>query len=608
MAEVVISYSREDRERIALIARQLEAIGVDVWFDRKIPAGRSFNQVILEEIRKSKVVLVCWSPLAVASKWVNAEATEADENNIYLPIKIAECKVGLPFNRLQTEDLAHWNGDPQDPVWLKIVDRIAHMTGRESVSAAARALGSGLEEDLYAFAKKFPDDPTAQRIWREAEQRLRAQFAERLIAAKQSVADRIDSERAAFDADLVFLNSEFETWLGAERRGAATGACPNPLELAESKSGKATKELRDQVSSLSRSLLSEQEKVERLSGAQAEAERLRGELDDARLALKKAKRPMRAVGRALLIGLIGAAVGFAVDRAAVDPSSMQREIALLQQGRAESQAAQKDAEEKLKIRTAQLVERVTEISALKSEIQSLRGPAAVAAKSLAEAREALADANAKAATAESEAAKNFSLLESRFVSVSTGCNGKSIFADSFAGRKEPWKQISSTSVGDRGLLIENNVGRSIIRPYLPEFRNLSSACLAFVMRNISVDSEKNHPQIGITYNNNEDGYYVFFVHIPNKKVYNYKYTVKSENGFSWRLIESAPIEPIDENKLYNMKLKYEDGFLSYYLNDVKVLSIRAAASGRDSALGAVGLYFGSTKGARAEVLAFGVFE
>ena len=46
MAEIFISYASENRERARALAQTLGARGWSVWWDREIPLGKSFDEVI----------------------------------------------------------------------------------------------------------------------------------------------------------------------------------------------------------------------------------------------------------------------------------------------------------------------------------------------------------------------------------------------------------------------------------------------------------------------------------------------------------------------------------------------------------------------------------
>ena len=47
MSDIFISYSSKDRERIQPLVRTLEHLGFSVWWDRMIPMGKAFDDVIV---------------------------------------------------------------------------------------------------------------------------------------------------------------------------------------------------------------------------------------------------------------------------------------------------------------------------------------------------------------------------------------------------------------------------------------------------------------------------------------------------------------------------------------------------------------------------------
>ena len=50
MSDILLSYASEDRPRAQVVAQALKAHGWAVWWDRTIPAGKTFREVIEEEI------------------------------------------------------------------------------------------------------------------------------------------------------------------------------------------------------------------------------------------------------------------------------------------------------------------------------------------------------------------------------------------------------------------------------------------------------------------------------------------------------------------------------------------------------------------------------
>lgn len=106
MSEVFISYAREDRPRVEELAQALEADGLDIWWDRSIPAGETFDDVIQEALTAARCVVVVWSRHSVGSRWVRTEAGEGADRGILVPVRIDDAQVPLAFRRIQAVDLA----------------------------------------------------------------------------------------------------------------------------------------------------------------------------------------------------------------------------------------------------------------------------------------------------------------------------------------------------------------------------------------------------------------------------------------------------------------------------------------------------------------------
>ena len=51
MADVFISYKREERDAVQIIADTLGDLKVDVWFDRRLTVGGGFDEEIARDAR-----------------------------------------------------------------------------------------------------------------------------------------------------------------------------------------------------------------------------------------------------------------------------------------------------------------------------------------------------------------------------------------------------------------------------------------------------------------------------------------------------------------------------------------------------------------------------
>ncbi len=75
MTDIFISYKREDKRYAKIIAEYLVYEGYEVWWDIELLPGERFADEINEVISKAKLIVVLWTPEAIASDWVKAEAT-----------------------------------------------------------------------------------------------------------------------------------------------------------------------------------------------------------------------------------------------------------------------------------------------------------------------------------------------------------------------------------------------------------------------------------------------------------------------------------------------------------------------------------------------------
>ena len=115
MSDIFISYAREDRDKAKALAELFQQQDWSVWWDRNIPPGRSFDEVIEEALGAAKCVVVLWSKNSASSDWVKGEAAEALQRKILVPVRIESANVPLEFRRLQTVDLSDWKGGTGHP-------------------------------------------------------------------------------------------------------------------------------------------------------------------------------------------------------------------------------------------------------------------------------------------------------------------------------------------------------------------------------------------------------------------------------------------------------------------------------------------------------------
>ncbi len=131
MSDIFISYASEDRPWVEPFAKALEQRGWAVWWDRHIPTGQTYDEVIWNALQSAKCVVVVWSAHSIMSEWVKEEASEAKKKNILLPVRIDEARPPFGFSRRQTQSLVGWQDGSPHPGFEQLVkDAIRLLGGR----------------------------------------------------------------------------------------------------------------------------------------------------------------------------------------------------------------------------------------------------------------------------------------------------------------------------------------------------------------------------------------------------------------------------------------------------------------------------------------------
>ncbi len=139
MAQIFISYSKKDRRRIEPILNGLEAEGLSYWIDENLmPSERTWTAMIQAELEACGCVLVLWSPHAVASQEVEAEALYGLYEGKFAQALIDDCRLNYRVERLQYADLRGWSGDRSVPEWVKLIAALRARVGSETAEQPHR--------------------------------------------------------------------------------------------------------------------------------------------------------------------------------------------------------------------------------------------------------------------------------------------------------------------------------------------------------------------------------------------------------------------------------------------------------------------------------------
>lgn len=186
MAQIFLSYAREDRECAALFARELSARGWTVWWDRRIQVGRSFSEVIERELDDARCVIVLWSRHAVASPWVQTEVSEAGRRRVLVPVRIEDVRLPLEFRSLHTADLFEWRTQFDGP---ELDDCLASIELH-----APKNIGATLSEQPAAEPQQITGASDAQKVIATVQQKATAPA---VVEPHQTASTAIDQEGPA---------------------------------------------------------------------------------------------------------------------------------------------------------------------------------------------------------------------------------------------------------------------------------------------------------------------------------------------------------------------------------------------------------------------------
>ena len=116
VSQIFISYANEDTEFARKLAMAFETQGWSVWWDKQIPPGMDYAQVIEKAVTEASCIVVLWSRHSIGSRWVHTEAAVGADRHIVATVIIDDTpgdEIPFEFRRLQAVDLNDWQpGEP----------------------------------------------------------------------------------------------------------------------------------------------------------------------------------------------------------------------------------------------------------------------------------------------------------------------------------------------------------------------------------------------------------------------------------------------------------------------------------------------------------------
>lgn len=134
--EIFVSYAHEDVAVAVSIADRLGKERWSVFWDREIPVGLTWDDIVEKALDAAKCVVVLWTSSSRDSEWVRIEANEGAERGILAPALLEEIKIPLRFRRIQAANLIGWTpGAPDTPGVIALLAAIRRCLGSPSKHA-----------------------------------------------------------------------------------------------------------------------------------------------------------------------------------------------------------------------------------------------------------------------------------------------------------------------------------------------------------------------------------------------------------------------------------------------------------------------------------------
>lgn len=178
MADVFISYAREDRPRAEQIARALSAMGLECFWDTEIPPGQTWADYIENKLSQCKAVIVLWSAHSTRSQWVREEARMGRDRGQLIPVMLDASAPPFGFGEVQAADLSGWQGEPHHPGWSAL-SRAAYTSVRGADAPPTPSPAASVAPAAPQFAYAAASPATAAEVlspWGYVQKCLRMYF------------------------------------------------------------------------------------------------------------------------------------------------------------------------------------------------------------------------------------------------------------------------------------------------------------------------------------------------------------------------------------------------------------------------------------------------
>jgi hypothetical protein len=158
LSDIFISYEKSDLLHAEKLAQSLKGRGWTTFWDRTIPAGKRWREIIEVKLRKAPCVIVLWTKASIKSHWVQEEAEIARRRGVLIPILIENVEPPLGFQSITAARLVDWDGTDSTPAFRSLIGDVAALIGSSTAKVAKKNSGGGAQFVRESEKRKHDGD------------------------------------------------------------------------------------------------------------------------------------------------------------------------------------------------------------------------------------------------------------------------------------------------------------------------------------------------------------------------------------------------------------------------------------------------------------------
>ena len=197
MADIFLSYARENSEIARRLSEGLENIGWTVWWDWKVPAGQTWRDMIEQSLASMRCMVVLWSTDSIDSDWVKQEAEKSKAQGKLVAALIDEVKPPMDFGAVRDANLIGWDGSQDFPGFAKLIDMLEAQLGKPVKTPGAEPATAS---EVNAARGRQPSSPArfdSSKLWHIANRLPWRSYAKATLLVTILIAGFIERQERA---------------------------------------------------------------------------------------------------------------------------------------------------------------------------------------------------------------------------------------------------------------------------------------------------------------------------------------------------------------------------------------------------------------------------